>query len=137
MTKEELAGALNGREYGLEITRDEVDIARKSGLIVIFGSSDDNMEFCGAINDEVGCYDGGTVFIYTETKKLFESECNDDDCPYAEQHKARCLTIDAVWCGGEASWTYETDIPHATFNIYEDGQLYCVGIVFEVSSLVR
>jgi hypothetical protein len=38
--------------------------------------------------------------------------------------------IDAVWCEGEYSWTYKTNIPHATFDIWEDGEKYCKGIVF-------
>lgn len=50
---------LNGREYGDEITREEEAMAKAHGLVVVFGYSDDNMEFCGAITDEVGCYDGG------------------------------------------------------------------------------
>ena len=32
-------------------------------------------------------------------------------------------------------WSYETDIPHETFNIYEDGEVWCVGIVFSVEDL--
>ena len=34
-------------------------------------------------------------------------------------------------------WTYETEIPHAKFNIYEDDELSCVGIVFEMSELAE
>lgn len=48
MTKEQMAALLNGREYGDEITRAEHQIARASGLVVVFGYSDDNMEVRGA-----------------------------------------------------------------------------------------
>ena len=34
------------------------------------------------------------------------------------------------------SWKYETEIPHATFRIMESGELYCVGIVFDIQSLI-
>ena len=45
--------------------------------------------------------------------------------------------ITAVWCDPEsgASWSYKTDIPHETFNIYEDGELFCIGIVFSIDDL--
>ena len=32
-------------------------------------------------------------------------------------------------------WTYETNIPHAEFVMYEDGDPYCRGIVFSMDSI--
>lgn len=60
MTAAELAALLNGREYRKEMSRDEEQVAKAAGLVVVFGASDDLMELRGAISDEVGCYDGGT-----------------------------------------------------------------------------
>ena len=134
MTKEQLAERLDGRKYGCEITLEDRGLAEKNGLIIVFGGSDDLMLLDGAERDEVGVYSGGTA--YFNKKGLFSSECEEDDCPYAEKELAKCKTITALWCpttGG--SWAYETDIPHATFKIYEDGELYCTGIVFEVAAL--
>lgn len=37
--------------------------------------------------------------------------------------------------GIPASWTYKTDIPCERFNIWEDGELYCVGLVFSIEDL--
>ena len=49
---------------------------------------------------------------------------------------AKLREIEAVWCApGKPTWSYETDIPHATFNICEDGELYCEGIVFSIDHL--
>jgi hypothetical protein len=134
MNKEQFAAMLNGREYGNEITRGECDIAKELGLVVVYAYSDDNMEFRGAINDEVGCWDGGTAYLTGNGLFNHESDCC--DCPYAERERTKCKTVKAVWHnGGNPCWTYETDIPHATFNIYEDGELWCVGIVFEMVAL--
>ncbi len=135
MTKEELAKILDGREYCREITRQEAKDARDAGLVVVYGASDDLMEFDGAIYDEAGCYEGGVAYL--SKGGPFVHECDDDDCPHAAREREKCAKIKAVWCGGDgdASWTYETNIPHATFNIYEDGELYCVGIVFELAEL--
>ena len=134
MTKEQLAAMLGGRKYGSEITDEESACARRNGLVVVFGASDDLMKFEGAIYDEVGCYDGGEAFLTPDG--LFESDCDNEDCPFAEREKMKCKTIEAVWCGKSgASWEYYTDIPHTTFNIYYGYDLYCVGIVFELSAL--
>lgn len=49
--------------------------------------------------------------------------------------------IDAVWCDGmnrdglPAAWTYKTDIPCEHFDIWEDGEIYCVGLVFSIEDL--
>ena len=61
ITKEQLAAMLNGREYGQELTNDEGKLAKQSGLVVIFGASDDLMQIVGAECAEVGCYKGGTA----------------------------------------------------------------------------
>jgi len=135
MNVEEWAQMLNGREYGNEVTLREDYDAGQDGIVIIYGQSDDLMEFRGAINDEEDCYNGGTVYIDPDTKKLFKNDCGDGDCPYAEKLMLQCPKIVAVWGDSHASWVYETDIPHETFNIFDDGELYCVGIVFDVSDL--
>ncbi len=46
-------------------------------------------------------------------------------------------SLKAVWDDtGNPCWTYETDIPHETFEIYEDGELFCIGIVFSTKDLM-
>ena len=111
MTIFEFAAGLDGREYGNEITPFEAQRAKELGFVVVFGYSDDNAEFEGAIYDEIDCYDGGRVF---------------------EQNGKY---IDAVWCDGEYAWTYKTNIPHATFDIYDSKEKYCKGIVFDMREL--
>lgn len=124
MTAKELAQKLNGREYRQEITTNEEKAAKASNLVVVFGYSDDNTEFRGAIDDEVGCYDGGTFYV-SRSGFVYQDAGSD---------RAR---IDALWCESEvkAAWSYKTNIPHETFNIYEAGELFCVGIVFSVEDL--
>lgn len=123
MTAKELATALNGAQYGNEVSRAENQIAKENGLVIVYGYSDDNTEFCGSIEDEVGTFDGGTVFL---TKDGIVAE----GTPGAK-------SIEAMWChpGAGASWSFKTDIPHETFNVYEDGELFCIGIVFSLSDL--
>lgn len=138
MTMKEFAKLLSGREYGMEITKDEEQQAANAGLVVAYGYSDDNVEFRGAIDSEIGAWDGTTVYL---TKKgiLEGPACNDAEnceCPYFTVARSAAKTIKVVWHDeGAPCWTFETDIPHETFNIYEDGELFCVGIVFSMEDL--
>ena len=125
MDAKTLAERLNGREYGLELTKAEEQEAKRDGLVVVFGASDDLMELRGALDEEIGCYNGGIAWVVRGF--VFETAI------YAP---ANSKQIEAVWCGPNgAAWEYRTDIPHDTFNIYEDGKLYCVGIIFSVEDL--
>jgi hypothetical protein len=145
-TKEQFAALINGRQYGEEMEPYEEKQAAESGLVVVFGASDDLMEFRGAIYDEGSVYDGGTCHISTSGKLLDEDDLqNMEDLAgklgVGLADKVKKVT--AVWCPENdgkvyASWIYETDIPHATFDIYEDdGDLYCRGIVFDFSELAK
>lgn len=133
LTKEELAARLTGRPYGDEITRFEEDIATESGLVVVFGYSDDNMEICGALgSDEFGCYNGGE-FIVTK-KGVFDAEGWGTETDMADGPTG--WKLDALWCKEPGySFTYKTVIPHATFEITENGEPYCRGIVFSIADL--
>jgi hypothetical protein len=142
MTKETLAARLTGREYTNEITEAEEKLAKSAGLVVIFGASDNLCELRGAIDDEVGVYAGG-VLLFTADGLL--PELDRDDMEVLEKHGAAgavkalrhaAIKIDATW-GGEPgySWTYKTDTPHATFEVMEDGEHYCRGIVIDLKEL--
>lgn len=142
MTKEQMAALLNGREYGSEITREEHQLAKASGLVVIFGYSDDNMEARGAWGeDEFGAYEGGTWKV--SPRGILKSwddidHDNEKECEAYFQTKITAIaTLKAIWApkDPECSWAYELDAPHATFDIVEDGELYCRGIVFAVADL--
>ncbi len=135
MTALELAKSLTGRKYDHEITSDEAHEAAQHGLVVVYGYSDDNVEFAGAIDDEVGCYDGGTILL-TKDGILDTPDCGRDDCPYFEIAKRAAKVIDAKWNDeGGPCWSFKTDIPHETFEIFDDGELFCVGIVFSMEAL--
>jgi hypothetical protein len=113
-------------------TKQEIQLAKDNGWIIVTGASDDLMEFEGAMYDEGGCFDGGKVFFSKE--EVWNGE--DDMSAFPN-------CIEAVWCGREIldengnviPWTYKTDIPHETFVVYEDGNPYCRGIVFSVENL--
>lgn len=129
----ELAALLNGRQYMKEIAKEEAAHAKAAGLVVLFGYSDDNMEFRGAIHDEVGCYDGGTAYL--TSAGLLTNDCESDECPHFEKMKEKAATIKAFFDRDGYTWVYETDIPHETFEISEDDEKFCRGIVFALADV--
>lgn len=131
MELKEFAKKIDGKEYGYQIFSDEeIQIAKDNGFIIVYGMSDDLMEFEGVMRDEGGCFDGGEVYFNRDLV------CCDDD---EKDMFPNC--IKALWYKGKdkegntIAWTYETVIPHETFMIYEDGEPYCRGIVFHVDEL--
>lgn len=130
MLRGELVVILNGGTYRNEISKALEIEARESGLVVVFGASDDLMEFRGAIDDEVGCFDGGTAYI--TNKGLLTNRCRDDGCPYFIDEGLRAMKIHAIWGKNGYSWIYKTDINHETFDIMDGGEKYCRGIVFHL-----
>lgn len=126
----EFAKKLDGREYLNELTKDEEKDARKLGFVVVFGYSDDNTEFRGAIDGEVPSWKGATIVI--DSHGIIEN-CNGT---HGRITKENARIIETLWCEEESCpWTYRTEIPHATFNIYENKDIYCKGIVFDKKDL--
>ena len=138
MNAKDLAAQLNGIQYPVRIPKTLTDAAKESGLVIVYGSSDDLMEFEGAIYDEMGCYDGGTAFVDAKGLLPERDQIEDDDDLkdyFARQPNAKPL--EALWAQeGDYSWTYKTDIPHEKFEITEDGEPnYCRGIVFALADV--
>lgn len=139
MTKEELAAQLNGIEYPCRISKELKAAAKAAGLVIVYGASDDLMEFDGAIYDEVGVYNGGEALL--DAKGVLDrSQIDDDDDEAIADFVARkggARKIEAIWsnAGNEAAWTYKTDIPHVNFDVMDEGDTYCRGLVFALSDL--
>ncbi len=129
------AEKLDGRRYGDMLSRDEEKKLKNLGLVVVLGVSDDLTEFCGAISDEVGCYDGNDIYVRADgTIANNESGTFDHFVP---DNNPDFALIKACWKRDGYSWTYETDIPHESFDILDDGSLYCSGIIFAVEDMPK
>lgn len=132
-TAEQAAKVLEGGEYTEECSREFEAVLKANGLVAVFGASDDLMEFRGGIHDEVGCYSGGKAYL-TETG-LLQNDCENDGCPHFGRAKSSAAVVTALWDIDGYSWKYQTDIPHSTFTIFEDGETYCEGIIFALSDV--
>ena len=130
MDIKQFAKSISGKEYGYpQFTKEEIETAKESGFVIVYGCSDDLMEFEGAICDE-GSIQGGGEFWFNKNSICQE---NGDDGVFENW-------IMSLWCKGYLEekvipWSYETEIPHETFMIYEGGEPYCRGIVFSIDDV--
>lgn len=133
--RDEIAAELDGAEYPVRISKELQARAKEFGVVIVYGASDDLMEFDGAIHDEIDCYEGGTAYLTKDG--LLQNDCESEECPHFEKLKTGSAFIDADWDNDGYTWTYRTAIPHATFEIVEDGEKYCRGIVFDLDDIVE
>lgn len=131
------AEKFNGREYRgwNTLTVEECEELKSSGLVVVFGESDDLTEFRGAIDDETSSLDGNDIYVKADGTianndgGTFDHFVPDDNPEFA--------LVVARWDCDGYSWVYETDIPHESFDILEDGEPYCKGVIFAVEDMPR
>ena len=133
MNKEQVAEMLNGRQYHEEIPTELKDHVDFKKFVIIFGASDDIASIEGVVRDEYGCFDGGKFYFdaigLVEIEEDFYEQGNSVNVDHL-------LEVSSKWCESDTySWTYETEVPHASFDILEDDSKYCRGIVFDASEL--
>lgn len=134
MNKEQLAEKLNGREYGSEIEKAECAEAKAAGLVVIFGYSDDNVEFRGAVFDEVGIYGSGKLKVSRKGALPAHDGCDCEFCGYNDIAR-KCVEINVAWATDEFTWELSADIPSAPFTIFDGGEKYCRGLVISIDDI--
>jgi len=146
ITLKEFAAMLHGRDCSPNLSQNELLLAKLRGFVVVYGDSDDRVEFEGAIRAE-----GHTnpltkdspagVLVLSDSGELLD----EDSDLYAEYININRNAIKVFYCSKDnLNWVFETDIPHETFLTYEggyneeyadfdDGFARC--IVFELSAL--
>ena len=137
--RDEFAARLNGREYGAELTKAEEQEAKAARLLIVFGASDDLTEFRGIIHDEAGAYQGTEHKLILDGGAL-EIASDDGECERCARRlrKMPGVFINAEWSpkDAELSWRISTHIPHATFQIAEEGEPFCQGIVIDEADML-
>lgn len=129
MNAQELAARLDGIEYPRDgLPADLVAEARAAGLVIVYGMSDDLVEFEGAIWHEVDAYEG--VVVSVDSKGFTP--------PWITLCEPHARRLAAIWCPEDLpgySWKIEADFPSAPFLIVDDGEPYCRGLVFAMTDL--
>ena len=133
LTMAEAAKWLDGREYRNETTREFVAQLKEAGLVAVYPASDDLTEFEGAFNDETG---KGDIRLLRDG--LLTNECDNDRCPHFKR-LVKALKPPFVSSSSDVddsgAWAVTTHLPHETFVIYEDGELYGKGLVISITDL--
>lgn len=138
MTEQELARRLDGNEVGSEVSPRDVAAAKEANLAIIYGASDDLVEFEGAIVDEVGAYGGAEIYI-TKGGVVSEPECGNSECKYFAALRKTATKVTATWNNsGGPCWKIDTEnIGGAPFRIYEEDsdEVFCEGLVLSLNNL--
>lgn len=134
LTKEELASKLDGNEIYKELEGIDEKELKESKLIVMFGYSDDNVEMRGNIDDEISAYGRVTIRLNSNGIVTFPNDESCEDCALYQKLINGAKEIEAEY-GDDGVWRFETEIPHSTFKIMEDGELFCIGIVFRADDV--
>jgi hypothetical protein len=123
ITLKEFASMLHGRDCQPNLTPDELLLAEQKGFVVVYGDSDDRVEFEGAIRAE-----GHTnplakdapagVLVLSEDGSLLD----EDSDLYMEYIRANRNVITVFYCNRDGlNWVFESSIPHETFLTYDGG----------------
>lgn len=145
MTSKELAELLNGRQYRKETTPEIIQLAKDNGLVIVYEYLHSITDFEGAISERIDSFEGGKIYFnkdgsnFTDVNGMaFLTYHKDKDEPDANM-------VESVWDENEKimhegtglyySWTFKTEVPHETFDIFDEGDPYCRGIVFSINDL--
>lgn len=108
-------------------------------MLIVFGCSDDNVELRGVIHDEVSAWDGTKFKIDAEGplpnwKQIQDGDESEAEA-YFERKRKASVAIMAEWSAGGYSWFISATCPFEPFDIMEDGDEFCRGIVIDAKQL--
>ena len=133
MTAEEFARLLDGREYGSEMSKEENELAAVNRLFVFLGESDDEFKSRGILNYFFNAVNGIEVTIAKTLNTPYWGVIHEEMKVQASAFvkNLKNFTVKAILFpeDPDTTWLITTDVPHATFDIMEDGDLFCRGIV--------
>jgi len=139
MNKKELAKMLTGRQSGKEITKEECELAKENGLVVVFRSRDGRIDFRGAIHDEIESVEETTITFLNGI--IADYKCDIEEfLGNLREFKIptpQITTIDLIQDSKikKYEWSFEADISTFGFSIMLDNKRYCLGIIFDIKDM--
>ena len=135
----ELSKRLDGCKYRSELTSDDINFAKANGLVVVYGASDDLIEFSGCLDDELGAGDKEVIHFHSGN---ILSVCDpfyelDEMMSFLSSYGVKFNLDNSIKISREFGiWGYDMNCEYFPFNVYEDGDLYGVGIVFNLKDII-
>lgn len=128
----ELSNTAGSDDRWFDLTLSQREFCKAHDIVVVYGYSDDNVEFDGAIRDEVGAWEGAEIYVDANGP----IEPCESECKYYKAALKNAKRITAFWYLDDWAWEFSTDIPHETFEFYSEGDPFCKGIVFYKKDMV-
>lgn len=142
LTKEKLAELLDGKET---FSPGTMAMAINNNLVAIVGLYDDGIEVIGDVDDvplvdmdlalllkdEKFTDDEDSKYRYVADRNMIlplSDEYNNDD-------HTRLIRVEKEPEGSNITWRVMSNIPHAKFTLYEDGDPYSEGIVIDLDEV--
>lgn len=149
MTAKEIAAILDGSDY-----RENMDAkiksveqqAKKAGLVIAYGESDDLLELRGFIHDEFSSitevelmWAFNRVLVDDDYREIFEKIDKLGIEVGIKKDSAPPAFLKSEWEpeGVDTSWLITPFVPHETFKVMEDGHVYCIGAVFAWADVMK
>ena len=114
-----MARRLHGGQRGEEISEEVAREAAEAGLVVAYAG--DGLTWIA------GAYPRALPGHETLLDAIVDITC----------HDGTTRTVRLTWSAAEAIWTFETEIPHATFYIADGYAPWCRGIVIDLADTER
>ena len=117
--------------YRFEMREGLAEELKEKNVLMVFGASDDLMEFEGAICDEF--YD---IVKFDNKNNLIENDCFDDECPYfLEKLEESKFFIKPIFCK-EVTFDLETNVSNfEKIDVVEDEELYGYAYLFDLDNI--
>ncbi len=134
LSAKEFAEVLSLRDFSEGLYEIEAECAKRNGLVIVYGYSDDVIQLDGAVRTFGDCFQGGKFHLV-----------KNKGCWKLADGVGKCNNISALWYSCDAvndygeciPWSYKTDIPCENFYVTRDGDPFCEGFVFSINDLKR
>lgn len=137
MKRAQLAQLLQSAQLTASIPAGIIEKAEAAQLVIVYATGDDRIELRGAITSTAHRFEGGEVHFDTAGALPLYDDIDASDETEARDYfnrKRLAVLIEAHWrfCP-PYDWTFETAVPHSTFDMWDDDTPTCKGIVFSLA----
>lgn len=132
MKAKDLAARLHGVDLN-DIPSELDSEARRAGLVVVYGASNDTIKFCGALRGEADVPGGGTIYFDADGILPDADGVPDDERHAYYDRKRMAASVDAEWQRDGFTWAFSMVAQHSRFVMTNQAPRYCRGIVFALS----
>lgn len=131
-------------QYDFILSNEFVKELEEQNLVIAFGQSNDCITFMGAIQQDLVKYEGGDIYLSFENELTFDfNKTFEIQYPFEKnailditKNNNSMAKMKAIYKKeGNPTWKIESIITHKKIYIWDDTDVYCEGIVFNISDL--